>query len=70
MYYAAKNFCVTGWVRNRNDGSVEAVVEGTPTAVVEFIDWAHKGPGMCRVDSVDVTDTDGSFSSFEIKPTV
>lgn len=70
MYYAAKNFGVTGWVRNRSDGSVEAMAQGTDEALAQFIDWAHKGPGMSRVEYVEVIDGEGEFQTFEILATV
>ena len=47
---------VTGWVRNRNDGAVEAVFEGDPEAVDAMVRWCHSGPSGARVDTVDVTD--------------
>ena len=47
---------VTGWVRNRNDGAVEAVFEGEPEAVDAMVRWCRTGPSGARVDRVDVTD--------------
>ncbi len=47
---------VTGWVRNRSDGTVEAVLQGTPEAVARVIDFLHEGPRSARVDHVDVSD--------------
>lgn len=41
-----------GWVRNRRDGSVEALIHGTPEAVSRLTDWAHRGPPGTRVASV------------------
>ena len=43
---------VTGWVRNRHDGSVEAWIEGAPDAVRALIDWAWRGPRAARVAGV------------------
>ena len=43
---------LTGWVRNRRDGSVEALVHGPLEAVEALLVWAHRGPSMARVDSV------------------
>lgn len=45
---------VTGWVRNRSDGTVEAVFEGSPQAVEQMISWARVGPARARVDSIEV----------------
>lgn len=46
---------VTGWVRNRHDGTVEARAEGTPEAVQAFVAWCHRGPPAARVEEVRVT---------------
>lgn len=45
---------VRGWVRNRRDGTVEAVLQGEPRAVDAVLAWAHRGPPASRVDRVDV----------------
>lgn len=42
-----------GWVRNRRDGSVEALVSGPAGAVRESIEACHEGPPMARVDMVE-----------------
>ncbi len=68
MYYVAQDLGLSGWVKNCEDGSVEAVVQGTPMSVQSIIDWAHKGPSMSRVDFVDVSDDFGQYSTFEIQP--
>ncbi len=49
---------VAGWVRNRDDGSVEMVVEGEDDAVERMISWANEGPSHAQVTDVDVTDTE------------
>ena len=43
-----------GWVRNRSDGSVEALVSGTTKAVEGFVSQATKGPRGARVSAVDL----------------
>jgi acylphosphatase len=43
---------LAGWVRNRRDGSVEALIGGTPQAVEALTTWAHRGPPGARVDRV------------------
>lgn len=53
---AAHRFGVTGWARNRLDGSVEAEVEGEPEQVERMLDWLRTGPPGASVESVAVTD--------------
>ncbi len=43
-----------GWVRNRIDGSVEAVVSGPQEALDEILRRCHEGPSLARVDRVSV----------------
>ena len=47
---------VAGWIRNRADGSVEAVFEGTPDGVRKLIDYCHVGPRGASVEGVEVID--------------
>ncbi|HEX5126120.1 MAG TPA: acylphosphatase, partial [Rhodocyclaceae bacterium] len=44
MLQAAQDLALAGWVRNRSDGSVEAVVHGPQDAVAAMIHWASNGP--------------------------
>ena len=69
MRLEAERLGVTGWVRNRADGSVEAVVQGTPAAVEAMTRWAKRGPEQARVERVDVAPADGEFASFQKRPT-
>jgi len=69
MRREAEHLGVTGWVRNAQGGSVEAVVQGEESAVVAIIEWSRKGPPAARVDDVLVTPAEGSFTSFERLPT-
>jgi len=66
----AQKHGLTGWVRNRRDGSVEAIVQGDDGAVAALIDWAQRGPRDAMVERVEVSDADGSYQTFEIHPTV
>lgn len=65
----AERLGLTGWVRNRLDGSVEAVVAGDEASVNQLINWARRGPLTAHVTSVDVTPAQGDFSGFEQRPT-
>jgi acylphosphatase len=47
---------VTGWVRNRMDGTVEARAEGAPESVKAFIAWCRHGPPLAEVDELRVTE--------------
>ena len=49
---------LTGWVRNRADGSVEAVVQGPAEAVEAFVGACQAGPPLARVKGVDTTSCD------------
>ncbi len=62
---------LTGWVRNRDDGSVEAVAEGEPAALEEFIRWCHRGPQAARVTDVERTESEptGEFRAFTVERT-
>ncbi len=61
---------VTGWVRNRRDGSVEAMVSGAADAVERIVAWAHQGPPAAQVERVDVEEACGGFTGFERLPTL
>lgn len=64
----AKRLGVTGWVRNRNDASIEILAEGEEDSIKEIVSWAHHGPSAARVESVDVRyrGYTGEFSDFRI----
>jgi acylphosphatase len=54
----ARRHGLTGWVRNRRDGAVEALIVGDDAAVGEMIEACQRGPSMARVDAVDVEPVD------------
>ena len=65
----AKELGLKGWVKNMEDGSVEILVEGNEEKIKELIEWCKSGPGMARVDKVDVEEdvTKEKLKKFEIK---
>ena len=66
----AAALCLSGWVRNRRDGSVEAVVQGPPATVDDMLDACRKGPPGSRVDRVEIiAEGVGCFDGFEVRPT-
>ncbi len=60
MAQAAKALGVHGWVRNRRDGTVEALAVGEGPAVDALVDWARQGPPEARVEHVDVVEVPGA----------
>ncbi len=60
---------VTGWVRNRREGTVEAMICGSDEAVAALIAWSRRGPPGARVDRVEVELGSGEFADFEQRPT-
>lgn len=69
MRHEAERLGITGWVRNRLDGSVEAVIEGDETALAAMLEWVRRGPPAARVSHVDVRECDGGYARFERRPT-
>ncbi|HJV53245.1 MAG TPA: acylphosphatase [Noviherbaspirillum sp.] len=61
-----------GWVRNRRDGSVEALVRGDAAALEKIIVWSRRGPAAAAVSEVKVSEADdGSVPNdrFDVRPT-
>ena len=54
--YTALGRDLEGWVRNRRDGSVEAVFVGAPEVVAAMVDACRRGPPGARVDALDARD--------------
>ena len=69
MAEEAERLGVTGWVRNRRDGTVEAVVDGAADAVETMLAWARRGPPGARVTGVQVSEIAETFERFESRPT-
>lgn len=69
MQRKARELELTGWVRNRYDGSVEAVIQGASAAVETMIAWARRGPPSAVVAGVEVSDVSGDYAGFESRPT-
>ncbi|MEM3086696.1 MAG: acylphosphatase [Halobacteria archaeon] len=59
---------VAGWVRNLEDGRVEAVAEGPEAAVKQWVEGCRKGPPFAQVEGVEVAweAPEGKFKEFEI----
>jgi acylphosphatase len=65
----AIGFKLTGWVRNMDDGCVEAVFEGENSDVEKMIEWCKVGPPSARVEDITTVEEHytGGFSDFSIK---
>jgi len=71
MVDVASEAGVSGWVRNRRDGAVEALVQGDATAVDAIVAWCRRGPPAARVTGVDVeaAEADARIAGFTHSPT-
>ncbi|HZZ93080.1 MAG TPA: acylphosphatase [Usitatibacter sp.] len=70
MVQEAHELRLHGWVRNRRDGTVEAVIQGPRDDVEHLIEWAERGPNGAVVKNVEITDSDeAALPLFETRPT-
>jgi acylphosphatase len=65
----ARKTGVSGWVKNKQEGTVEAVFEGEKALVDSVIQWCRQGPPVSRVDNVDIEwePYTGKFTGFSIR---
>ena len=65
----AVEYHLTGWVRNKADGGVEIVCEGTEENIKKMVQWCEKGPEGAYVREVEKTweQYTGEFNAFEIR---
>lgn len=71
--FQARSLGLTGWVRNRRDGGVEALAQGDASQLGALRDWMCEGPPGARVRSCQaepVADIAEAFPSFELRPTL
>ena len=64
----AERLSLVGWVRNNDDGSVEALAQGPKNKLEEFVAWCKKGPPFAKVENVEVDwqSSEESFDAFDI----
>jgi acylphosphatase len=65
----ARQLGLAGWVRNRRDGTVEAVIQGGPEAVETMTAWARRGPPSAVVAELRISEGSGDYATFETRPT-
>lgn len=73
MRREAEKLGIRGWVRNRLDGTVEALLQGPQSEVDRLVVWARRGPPAARVDVVQVESLAAqvrSYERFEQHPTI
>jgi acylphosphatase len=73
LQHEAARLGLTGWVRNRRDGSVEAIARGPAELLDALTAWARRGPPAARVTDVSAApgaaEHDRDYQRFEIRPT-
>jgi len=73
MVEQARRADLRGWVRNRRDGTVEAIVAGAPDALERLVAWARRGPDGALVSAVEVAAAEPQVArdciGFEQRPT-
>lgn len=64
----AKKNNLFGWVKNLEDGRVEAVLEGDDEKITRLVEWAHGGPANARVEDVEIHNEKfvGEFLKFDV----
>lgn len=67
VYNYSKKNGLKGFVKNLSDGTVECVASGPDIEIDRLYNALKKGPTMSRVDSVDRSPVEASFSEFEIR---
>ncbi|MBK7767318.1 MAG: acylphosphatase [Sulfuritalea sp.] len=69
MAARARLLGVAGWVRNRQDGSVEAMIAGNAAQIEAMLAWSRRGPSAAVVNNVMVESAIGEFTDFILRPT-
>lgn len=65
----AESLSVSGWARNKNDGTVEITAEGERAQLDELVAWCHRGPKAAHIDKVDCefSEPKNEFKTFKIR---
>lgn len=67
----AQRLNITGWVRNRSEGSVEILAQGDEQYLISLLEWCRRGPRFAKVEQIEINwvEQTENFSSFEIRET-
>ena len=65
----ARDLGLTGWTKNRSEGSVEIIAEGLKDKLDNLVTWAKKGPPLAKIEKIKIDwgSATGEFSSFEVE---
>jgi len=65
----ADSLGISGWIKNNQDGTVEAIFEGEEKKIEEILSWCRKGPVHAKVKNVKVSEESykGEFKDFKVK---
>ena len=65
----ADSLGVSGWIKNNQDGTVEAIFEGEEKKIEEILRWCREGPDLAKVKNVKVSEESykGEFKDFKVK---
>lgn len=66
----ARQIGITGWVRNRKDGTVETMIQGDPPSIEAMIEWLRHGPMLAKVTHLEIEEADGEFEDFNFLETL
>lgn len=66
MRREAQNLAITGWVRNRKNGTVEASVQGDSAALEAMVRWARRGPERAHVERIEIMPDNGNYTRFDV----
>jgi acylphosphatase len=65
----ARQLNLSGWVRNKRDGSVEAALSGADNDMAAMLEWLKQGSPMSRVDNIRTRETisEDHYTTFEVR---
>ncbi|MCP4343000.1 MAG: acylphosphatase [Desulfobulbaceae bacterium] len=65
----ARQLNLRGWVRNKRDGSVEAILNGDDSDLTAMLEWLQKGSPMSRVDNIHTEEiiSEDHYTTFEVR---